>query len=326
MQTKYKYLFLIFIYAVPKIPLAETINGVGYSEMTRSAQKSVNEFIRDYGLAVEKRLSLLGKENAKIIAGRLKKSMRQEYMLDYMEADKIEFNIYHKYPNSTLLLSRMAAIYYKRGEAGFGKILDDYKKTVEFSKKCLKIEPKNGECWVIYGAGLGQYITGIGIFKTISHIREVHDAFEKAIRFTSRDPFPFGPRGMTSKSAAYIGITQFYRICPDWWIMKLITGIRGDKKKAYEYSKEIDPADFERADVKALAVLCYGASEKNTKIIKEGEAIIHDATKLDIVNPINAGLRKNVLLLDRIFTTNNHLKMKDYYQFGCGNIERPANL
>lgn len=317
---------LIFIFTFSKILIAQDANRFSYADMTPSAKNSVDKFIHDYGQAVERRLSPLGKEKAETIARSLKETMKQEYMLDYVEANKNEFNLFHEFPDSTLLLSRIAAIYYKRGEGRYGNVLDNYKKAVNYSEKCLKIEPENGECWVIYGASLGQYITGMGIFKTIGHIREVHDAFEKAVRFTGSHPFPFGPRGMTSKSAAYIGITQFYRICPDWWIVKLIAGIRGDKKKAYEYSKEIDPEDFERADVKVMAVLCYGAAEKNEAIIEEGRAIVRKAAKLDIVNPFNVFLREHIMMLNRIFSDNKDLNMNDYYKIGCSHIDKPADL
>ena len=76
----------------------------------------------------------------------------------------------------------------------------------------------------------------------------------------------------------------------------------------------------------AKQAVCYGAVEKNPEIIKEGVTIVREAAKLDLVNPINYYTRKQVLLLNQLFTTHNNLTMSDYYKIGCENIERPADL
>lgn len=325
MKPKYKYLFLLFI-AVPDSLWTQEDGRIGYEDMTPAARKSVDEFIKDYAEAVYERLSPLGEEAARTVSARLRQTIRKEYMLEFAEANETEIEIFNEYPDSTLLLSRMAAMSYYRGVYADNDRQDFFKKTIEYSERCLDIEPENGECWFFYGAGLGEYITTVGIFKTISHIREVHDAFEKAVKFTSEDPFPFGPMGMTSRSAAYMGITQFYRICPDWWVMKLIAGIRGDRKKAYEYSREIDPADFDRASIRAKAAICYGAAKNNREAIVEGKEIVRKAAGFDMVNPRHFYVRKRILRLNEIFTNNDDLDLKDYYKIGCRDFDRPAEL
>ena len=326
MNGKGLYLSLLILLTFPAVLSADIVRVFSYADMTPAAKQAVDKFIQDYGRTVEKKLASLDEAEARTIAGRLKGSMMEEYMHDYKGAYNTDKEIYQEYPNSTLLLTQMAAISYNRARVRDGDWLHSYEESIGYSEKCLKIDPENGACWFLYGAALGEYSVNVGIFKTVRHIKEVHDAFEKAARYTGKDPLPFGPEGLNSKIAAYMGLTQFYRLCPDWWIMKLIAGIRGNKKKAYEYSKEIPPLDFDRANTRALAALCYGAAEKNEAIVREGIAIVHEAAKQDVVNPVNYYVSRQVHMLDRLFTTRKNLTMADYYKIGCSNIQRPEDL
>jgi len=99
-----------------------------------------------------------------------------------------------------------------------------------------------------------------------------------------------------------------------------------DYKKAYEDSKEISALDFDRADTRSQAAIGYGAAEKNEEIVEEGVAIIHQAAKLDVVNPINIYISRRDLMLNQLLTTRKNMTMTDYYRTGCENIEKPADL
>ena len=240
MHRKGIYLSLLILSTLPGYSFAANSGHFGYADMTPAAKKAIDKYIQDYGRTVEKLLVSLGEEKARTIAGRLDVAMKEEYMLEYKKAYDTDKEIYQKYPDSTLLLLQMAAISYKRAHVRNGDWLHSYKESIGYSEKCLKIDTNNGGCWFLYGVALGEYITSVGIFKTIAHIKEVNDAFENAARYT-RDTLPFGPRGLNSRTAAYMGLTQFYRVCPDWWIMKLIAGIRGDKKRPTSIQKKSLP-------------------------------------------------------------------------------------
>ena len=42
--------------------------------------------------------------------------------------------------------------------------------------------------------------------------------------------------GVDSLHVAIGGLAEYYRLAPDWWIFKLISGVRGDKEKSWKYA------------------------------------------------------------------------------------------
>jgi hypothetical protein len=332
MRSLKKITLLATIFFLIRIPntLASGDVRMRYGATTVFTKNSVDVFFEQYGRAVVLRLAPIGAEKSRLVAEELQQAIRFEYMNRSEEAYAIEIKNYEMYPHLSILQARMAYVFYARGmiarKSSPSQSAGYFKTSVEFAKNCVKQYPNDGECWLFYGASLGRYSVAVGIFETLSRIEEVHDAFEKAARLTRKDPFPFGPHGFNSSQAALMGLIEFYRVCPDWWLMEVIANIRGNKKKAYELSAGIDPVDFDRAEVKVRAVLCYGAVSKNQKIIDEGTLIIRQAAHYELVQPLHFISRENILYLDNFLTHHKSLGMSDYYKIGCEGIERPTGM
>ena len=92
-----------------------------------------------------------------------------------------------------------------------------------------------------------------------------------AYRFSKGAPFPTGLRSTDHDSATY-ALAEFYRAIPDSFIVKMITGHRGDKQKAYNYAKQLMKGTILRSVAVGKASLCLGGEQEDALLVKEGKA------------------------------------------------------
>ncbi|MCB9669906.1 MAG: hypothetical protein H6736_15525 [Alphaproteobacteria bacterium] len=77
---------------------------------------------------------------------------------------------------------------------------------------------------------------------------------------------------------AYLALGVFYRLVPDWWIVKAIAGTRGDLEKSLEMQqKSVACSGDAIRNLKELAVsqLCLGQRKKDEALVSAGKATIN---------------------------------------------------
>ena len=82
----------------------------------------------------------------------------------------------------------------------------------------------------------------------------------------------------------YHGLGIFYRLVPDYWIVKLIAGTKGDLQKSLEYhtkSNTVCPGRISPTKELAATQICLGQSNRDDALIAKGNANLKKVLTLD---------------------------------------------
>jgi len=196
-------------------------------------------------------------------------------------------------------------------------------------RKCLRLDKKNPDCLLAYAASHGALALAEGIFDTVSEISDVKDELHQAYRQLNRekDRCPMAPWDADSRHVALAGLSEFYRLTPDWFLFRVVAGVRGDKKKSWSYARKLKVADLPTANVVARSALCYGADSENQNLINQGIAIVAKAIKFDLLHPFDEQEYRRLARLHNAIQALDDPDPDDYYDLGCnefGNDDEDA--
>jgi hypothetical protein len=126
----------------------------------------------------------------------------------------------------------------------------------------------------------------------LSHWQRVDDiGVEDLMQFIQGPDFPTGGiiyshrdnDDTSSLGNLYYSSATFNRMLPDWFFMKWLVGVRGDKWKALEHSRKALDLHPNRLDFKievATQLLCIGTAKKKKARLAEGRRIMEEAIAL----------------------------------------------
>lgn len=167
---------------------------------------------------------------------------------------------------------------------------------------CLKLEPKNAECNLMKGACYAMQASTWGI--SLQSLRAC-SPMEKALRKAMENPSDFRHQGvMPTKQIAQVFRGILYRIAPDSWWFGFLSGIRGNKRRAYEWTKAGYAGPMTKEPMVALeyavSAICFGRDEKDAKKIDEGLSVLRAAEKVPARYPLDEFDLRNIRkILDR---------------------------
>jgi len=161
-----------------------------------------------------------------------------------------------------------------------------YEKIIQLSDKCIKLAPEDGNCWLWKGIGLGRRGTTKGILNSLSEIDDLERTWKKAEelqpKYRARDG------SANTMGDIYNALGQFYRVVPDWWILKVMFGTRGDIEKSVEYQRKavaVEPKRIEYNKELGISLICYGQKKKDLKAIEEGKEYLKKVESLPELKP-----------------------------------------
>jgi hypothetical protein len=138
--------------------------------------------------------------------------------------------------------------------------------------KCIKISPQTAECYLLKGSCYAMQASTWGAgFKSLNVCQPMDQAWEKAMNTPSK----FIHQGnITTKQLATILRGILYRAMPEGWWFRFLAGVRGDKKRSYEWMNEAVTGTLLSEPMlvleKAASTICYGRQIKDAKIIVNG--------------------------------------------------------
>ena len=186
------------------------------------------------------------------------------------------------------------------------------------SRKAIQLEPKSGESLFFLTATLGRIATTKGILQALRVTGRLERGFLKVIAFKPEYNFA----GFCTAGDTQTGLGIYYRIVPDWWLVKLLTGSRGDIDTSIVHLKNgllYQPYRVEYNKEYGVSLLCRGHRQKNQKDIEEGLQVLRKALELP-----------NLLKTDRIDKKHirellvNHGKACGYSRDGYEDISEEA--
>jgi hypothetical protein len=82
----------------------------------------------------------------------------------------------------------------------------------------------------------------------------------------------------------YYAGSVFYRVIPEWWWLKWVIGVRGDREKSLGYARSAVALSELRVDYRVelgATLLCLGIEEDVPEFVAEGVEVLEGARRLD---------------------------------------------
>ncbi len=174
-----------------------------------------------------------------------------------------------------------------------------------FGEKAVATDPSSGESWFFLTAARGRFATTKGIIKTIRVTGELERGFLKTLEKKPRYNFSaFNTAGDT-----HCGLGIYYRLVPDSWFVKTLTGSRGDIDKSIKHLRKAllyQPYRVEYNKELGVSLLCRGLKKKRQNDIEEGLSVLKSALNFP-----------NLLKTDPVDKQHIHELIGDYKK-ACG--------
>ncbi len=298
-------------------------------ELSPQGQKEIADFLKAIRTrAADIIVTQNPEERAEIIEG-IMKVADLGYASKFKEANALLLGLEKKYPKESIIMWQLSANYFfiatKIDGADADVKANNLRAGMIRSKKCLELLPKSPGCRLAYAALYGTLGLVEGIFDTISSMEEVHDSLHLALELSKTKNFPMAPRGITSHHVALGAIAEFYRLVPDWWIFKVMAGVRGDKEKSWNYAKQIPVENLGVANIVVRSALCWGGASENMKIVEHGLNVLSTSMQMEMLHPFDERELSRLTKLYRELATLEEADFDDYYDLGCkefGNDEK----
>ncbi len=213
------------------------------------------------------------------------KKVYGESMQHFLELNKLV-------PESPYVMWRLARIHWIYAEnldindkEGRMKYFGD---GLAWAEKGIALNPNCAECYLYRFGNLGRISTTKGLMSSISSAKDLSRTIAKAIELKPQHGDAYYNR---EEANAYYASGVFYRIIPDWLIIKWIAGVRGDKMKALEHiqkAAELIPARVDYQVELGAIYLCL-AEDKGMEEMRElGNATLRHAIDMKQVLPTDA--------------------------------------
>lgn len=171
------------------------------------------------------------------------------------------------------------------GKKGFGKRFKDkeayYEGLVTLSERGLKLQPKHPR--LLWGLGIakGRLATSRGVIASLRTAKQIEDAWLAVVKSDYRYSSLNGVEVIPCDTMVALGM--FYRLVPDWWIVKLIAGTRGDIDKSIAWLQKANtcrPGGIGTLKELGVAYLCKADRDDDSAALTEGRAQLKAALAL----------------------------------------------
>lgn len=180
------------------------------------------------------------------------------------------------HPDDPEALWRLARALYEKGElmsqsSTDAQRLPIYAKVQELSKRAQQLAPNDGQGYLWEGVALGRIATSKGILSQLTTADDIEKLWLRALQTPTRYASATG--NSTFPGDVYNALGQFYRLCPDWTLMKWISGTKGDIDLSVTYNRKLVTAEPQRIEALkelGVALLCKGYKQDDEAAKAEG--------------------------------------------------------
>lgn len=313
---------VLSISSVTQLAYAETAGTrtYAYERVSQKGKNAIAKFKADYRTRLDTEMAHRDEASRKEIIEVFEECINLGYGSDLQSANKLLVALDKKYPDEPVILWHLAVNYFMVAR----RLGEDFKaqrpllaKGIQKTARCLEIAPDNADCHLSYAASRGASAIAHGIFSTISEIEEIQELMLNAHKVTKAKPFPMAPYGITSYHVATGALAEFYRLVPDWWIFKMLAGVRGDKAKAWSYAKTMPVKEIGSTNIVARSALCEGARSEDQKLIDKAIALIVNGVQMDLMHPFDEPEFNRLARLYDAIGALAEPSFDDYYELGC---------
>ncbi len=188
-------------------------------------------------------------------------------------------------PEDVEALWRQARNLYQRGElmaqtgASVEQRIQMYREAEAKSKRIEAIDPKHPQGWFWHGTALGRIATAQGIMSSLFMADDIEALWLKSSRMTGYE-YRSSDDSSSFPGDVYFALGQFYRLCPDWMLVKMLVGTRGDIDESVRWLRKgvaFSPTRPEMAKELGVSLLCKAATQDDAQALAEGKKWLQKA-------------------------------------------------
>jgi hypothetical protein len=153
-------------------------------------------------------------------------------------------------------------------------------RAIEFTDRGISVDPDCAACMLWKFNAMGRRLQIDGLYSSLRNVRTMARLLDQGIAL--RPDFREGERSSTLGNLHYVSAV-FYRVLPDWFWLKWILGIRGDKQRALEHARTALALHQSRIDYRVEVgsqLMCLGATKKDPKRLAEGRQVLAEASTI----------------------------------------------
>ncbi len=155
----------------------------------------------------------------------------------------------------------------------------------EAATRGMEVDDRCAECMLWRYASLGRLATTRGVVTAARDVSTMAKLLEHAIAL---NPQHRDAEFNSTLGNLYYASATFYRMVPDWFWIKWVIGVRGDKERGLRDARKAVELAEVRVDYQielGASLLCLGARREEPEQIAEGEAVLRKAIELPHVLP-----------------------------------------
>jgi hypothetical protein len=150
----------------------------------------------------------------------------------------------------------------------------------EWAGEALAIDPTCGPCYLQKFLAMASLATTQGIFTAIRHAGTMQQLLDRGIEL---QPTQADNEWNSTLGNLYAAASHFYRVTPEWFWLKPIVGVRGDRERALDYARRAHAMVPQRIDYTVTlgaALLCLGTEKDESRLMTEGAATLRRVSAL----------------------------------------------
>ena len=160
---------------------------------------------------------------------------------------------------------------FEKDKAAFDK-LAWYEEMLAVSEKGLALDPDNTHLMFARGIANGRLGTTRGVLASLWGAKDL----ERDWLHVANSGFVYSSIGGNEMLPcdAYLTLGIFYRLVPEWWIVQVLAGTRGDLDKSLEMTTKAVQCSPDRIGVakeQAVTQLCIGTKRKDEAMLAKGK-------------------------------------------------------
>lgn len=193
-------------------------------------------------------------------------------------------------PNDVEAMWRKARNLYSQGEidaqggATSAQRIATYEEVLALAKRAQAADPSHPQGLFWEGTALGRIATAKGILSSLFMADDIERAWLKASNMKG-----FTYRAVNGASSfpgdTYFALGQFYRLCPDWAIVKVLTGTKGDIDESIRWLRKgvsDGPDRLEMSKELGVSLLCKAERDDDAAALAEGRKVLQAALKMPV--------------------------------------------
>jgi len=150
-----------------------------------------------------------------------------------------------------------------------------YDTMIQIAEEGIRCAPEKGECYFMRGLANARKATTKGVLSELFTAKQIERDWLTAV---DRKSDYVTPNGENLQASCRLALGVYYRLCPQFFLLKWIFGVSGDLNKAVVYCRkayELDSTRMEIVKEYGVALITRGLDTNNKTDIEAGKSYLH---------------------------------------------------